>query len=164
MTTRGIRAQSQGREHPIRMAGENLPQQCSLPVTGGSTNDLSAIGAWAVPLPVIWDNPRYGGWFRSYLLHDQSSSASRLTAGASGFLLLIQSGERPERYRESFRFDTMPALNDQKPAGLERAEQMRNLADELDDEQAKETMLRIANDYGRLAKRAEQRAKGLPSQ
>jgi hypothetical protein len=26
-----------------------------------------------------------------------SSSASRFTAGASGFLLLIQSGERPER-------------------------------------------------------------------
>jgi hypothetical protein len=47
---------------------------------------------------------------------------------------------------------------------LERAEQMRNLADELDDEQAKETMLRIANDYGRLAQRAEKRAKGLPSQ
>ena len=47
---------------------------------------------------------------------------------------------------------------------LERAEQMRNLADDLDDEQAKETMLRIANDYGRLAKHAEQRAKGLLSQ
>ena len=47
---------------------------------------------------------------------------------------------------------------------LERAEQMRNFADELDDEQAKETMLRIANDYGRLAKRAEQRTKGLTSQ
>ena len=27
----------------------------------------------------------------------QSSSASRFTAGAAGFLLLIQSGERPER-------------------------------------------------------------------
>jgi hypothetical protein len=40
---------------------------------------------------------------------------------------------------------------------LERAEQMRNLADDLDDEQAKETMLRIANEYGRLAKHAEQR-------
>ena len=47
---------------------------------------------------------------------------------------------------------------------LERAEQMRNFADELDDEQAKETMLRIVNDYGRLAERAEQRAKSSPSQ
>jgi hypothetical protein len=28
----------------------------------------------------------------------QSSSASRLTAGAFGFLTLIQCGERPERY------------------------------------------------------------------
>ena len=44
---------------------------------------------------------------------------------------------------------------------LQRAEQMRILADEVPDEQAKETMLRIANDYGRLAERAEQRA---PSQ
>jgi hypothetical protein len=47
---------------------------------------------------------------------------------------------------------------------LQRAEQMRILADEIHDEQAKETMLRIANDYGRLAERAEQRARGLPSQ
>ena len=47
---------------------------------------------------------------------------------------------------------------------LERAEQMRTLADELDDEQVKETMLRIVNDYGRLAERAEQRAKSSPSQ
>jgi hypothetical protein len=44
---------------------------------------------------------------------------------------------------------------------LQRAEQMRILADEIHDEQAKKTMLRIANDYGRLAERAEQ---GLPSQ
>ena len=44
---------------------------------------------------------------------------------------------------------------------LQRAEQMRILADEIDDEPAKETVLRIANDYGRLAERAEQRA---PSQ
>jgi hypothetical protein len=47
---------------------------------------------------------------------------------------------------------------------LQRAEQMRILADEVHDEQAKETMLRIANDYGHLAERAEQRAKSSPSQ
>jgi hypothetical protein len=47
---------------------------------------------------------------------------------------------------------------------LQRAEQMRILADEVHDEQAKETILRIANEYGYLAERAEQRAKGSPSQ
>src|SRR5262245_19837945 len=39
----------------------------------------------------------------------QSSSSSRFTAGAAAFLILSQSGERPERYIESFRFDTMPS-------------------------------------------------------
>jgi hypothetical protein len=38
-----------------------------------------------------------------------SSSASRFTAGALGFLDLIQCGERLELYRESFRFDTIPS-------------------------------------------------------
>jgi hypothetical protein len=47
---------------------------------------------------------------------------------------------------------------------LQRAEQMRTLADEVHDDQAKETMLRIANDYGHLAERAEQRGIGSPSQ
>jgi len=37
----------------------------------------------------------------------QSSSASRLTAGAAGFLLLSQCRERPERQGEPSRFDTM---------------------------------------------------------
>src|SRR5262245_11002488 len=37
----------------------------------------------------------------------QSSSASRFTAGAARFFILSQSGERPERYIESLRFDTM---------------------------------------------------------
>jgi len=39
----------------------------------------------------------------------QSSSASRFTAGAFGFLLLIQSRERPDRYGESRRFETIPS-------------------------------------------------------
>jgi hypothetical protein len=47
---------------------------------------------------------------------------------------------------------------------LQRAEQMRILADEIDDEWAKETALRIANDYRRLAERGEQRTKSSPSQ
>jgi hypothetical protein len=40
----------------------------------------------------------------------QSSSASRFTAGASAFFILSQSGDRPERYVESLRFDTMPSM------------------------------------------------------
>jgi rubrerythrin len=42
-----------------------------------------------------------------------------------------------------------------------RVAQMRALAEDVQDEQAKETMLRIAKDYDRLAKRAEERARGL---
>src|SRR5262249_41187757 len=38
----------------------------------------------------------------------QSSSASRFT-GAFEFFILSQSGERPERYIESLRFDTIPS-------------------------------------------------------
>jgi hypothetical protein len=39
----------------------------------------------------------------------QYSSASRLTAGASGFLTLTQQSCRPGRYGDSSRFDTMPS-------------------------------------------------------
>ena len=39
----------------------------------------------------------------------QSSSASRFTAGAAGFLTLIQSFDRPNRYGEPSRFDTIPS-------------------------------------------------------
>jgi hypothetical protein len=42
------------------------------------------------------------------------------------------------------------------------APEARNMAVQIDDLQAKAAMLRIAEDYERLAKRAEQRAIGRP--
>jgi phage terminase large subunit-like protein len=39
----------------------------------------------------------------------QCSSASRVTAGAFGFLTFIQCAEPPQRYSEPSRFDTMPS-------------------------------------------------------
>jgi hypothetical protein len=42
----------------------------------------------------------------------------------------------------------------------QRAEEARRIADQMNDSQSKDAMLRIAKDYERLAERAEQRAKG----
>jgi hypothetical protein len=41
--------------------------------------------------------------------HRQPSSASRFTAGAAGFLTFSQCADRPARYGEPSRFDTMPS-------------------------------------------------------
>jgi hypothetical protein len=38
-----------------------------------------------------------------------SSSASRVTAGAAGFLTFSQQSARPDRYGDPSRFDTMPS-------------------------------------------------------
>jgi hypothetical protein len=54
----------------------------------------------------------------------QSSSASRFTAGAAGFLILGQYGERPERYRDSNRFDTMPSQPSNCPRRFPRCRAM----------------------------------------
>jgi hypothetical protein len=50
-------------------------------------------------------------------------------------------------------------LNDAKH-WRDRAEEARTRADQLDDSQSKSAMLRIADDYELLAKRAEARAWG----
>src|SRR5262245_7904777 len=65
-------------------------------------DDVRTIVLW----PVDHD-PALARHRRFFLPH--SSSSSRLTAGAAEFFILSQSGERPERYGESFRFETMPS-------------------------------------------------------
>src|SRR5262245_53985553 len=45
--------------------------------------------------------------FHRRFLWPHSSSASRFTAGAFAFFILSQSGDRPERYGESLRFETI---------------------------------------------------------
>jgi hypothetical protein len=56
----------------------------------------------------------------------------------------------------------MPASYINDPAHWrERAAEMRRLADELIEIDAKEIMLRLAADYDRLAERAAQRADGI---
>jgi hypothetical protein len=51
------------------------------------------------------------------------------------------------------------SINDPKP-WLDRAREARALAEQIDDLEAKRTMLKNANDYERLAQRAEERAAG----
>jgi hypothetical protein len=57
----------------------------------------------------------------------------------------------------------MPASYINDPAHWrQRAEEARILAEQMNDEKSKQMMLRIADDYDRLAQRAKDRAKGSP--
>ena len=51
------------------------------------------------------------------------------------------------------------SINDPKH-WLDRAKEARALAEKMDDPEAKRTMLKNADDYERLAQRAEERAAG----
>lgn len=56
----------------------------------------------------------------------------------------------------------MPASFINDPAHWrQRAGEARTIAEQMNDPQSKESMVRIAKDYERLAERAEQRAKGF---
>jgi hypothetical protein len=55
------------------------------------------------------------------------------------------------------------SINDPKH-WLDRAKEARALAEQMDDPEAKRTMLNNADDYERLAQRAEERAAGRWSQ
>ena len=55
----------------------------------------------------------------------------------------------------------MPASINDPEHRRQRAEQMRALAVEMGDPQARQTMLQLARDYERLAERAVQRAGDL---
>jgi hypothetical protein len=58
-------------------------------------------------LPHLAPRPQQCGAFYNRL--PQSSSASRFTAGASGFLNFSQSFVLPDRYCEPSRFETIPS-------------------------------------------------------
>jgi hypothetical protein len=55
-----------------------------------------------------------------------------------------------------------PSIANDPEHWRKRAEDMRMLAKEIKDPLSKETMLRIADDYERLAKRAKERATRPP--
>ena len=56
----------------------------------------------------------------------------------------------------------MPSFADDPAHWRKRADEARAMAEQMTDRDAKQMMLGIAEDYEKLAKRAEQRSKSLP--
>ncbi len=65
--------------------------------------------------------------------------------------------------RQPLEGDVVPSHFINDPAHWrQRAKEARALADQMDDPQSKQAMMRIAEDYERLAERAARRATGSP--
>jgi rubrerythrin len=56
----------------------------------------------------------------------------------------------------------MPSFADDPAHWRQRADEARALAEQITDRDARQMMLRIAEDYEKLAKRAEERLKSSP--
>src|SRR5215813_13283012 len=100
-------------EQAVRHSLLKVPDHCRLACRdrdcqrlAPSRSELDDIGP--VALRAKDHDPVVASHYRRLVL-PQSSSASRFTAGAARLFILSQSGERPERYIESLRFDTMPS-------------------------------------------------------
>jgi hypothetical protein len=65
-------------------------------------------------------------------------------------------------HRQDWRLDMPASLVNDPEHWRNRAREKRALAERLRNDQAKQTMLRIADDYERLAEQAEERSKGSP--
>ena len=74
--------------------------------TAGAAAFADAAIAWATRM-LLADPAGVVARLAPHQFH--SSSASRVTAGAAGFLTFTQQSARPERYSEPSRFDTMPS-------------------------------------------------------
>src|SRR5262245_35935945 len=101
MTIEGVQTSFQGMEHracqvSLVAAFSQFLDDFALPSDVAFAFGDVLVGLCEVPTLLVRHRP-------------QSSSASRRTASHAGFLLLIQSGERPERYADALRFDTIPS-------------------------------------------------------
>ena len=82
-------------------AGQRMPSQDGL-LQGGAIGQLAGPIVERRGLPSIDIDLRIDA-------HLHSSSASRFTAGAAGSFFLSQWAERPARYGDPSRFETMPS-------------------------------------------------------
>jgi hypothetical protein len=91
-----------------------------------------------------------------YITDNGRSAITQSRRGEKLNNLRVSSAVNPRIYFKIYLPVAKVPINDPKH-WRERAEEARTVADELTDPDAKRRMLRIANDYDELARRAEKR-------